>query len=217
MRLNPLLLDSRRFSTDIRWNDNIESIDAFFARNVCSVCRARQFFSPASNLRINTSSLCPRIGYYCHIWSAVCDMYLKIIDEIQYLSCHPYWPGISSSVLFNNWYFLVVTPLCRDPSQYSWSNSNRCFNFDMSVSTRFFLLVLLHGSGDISKPVSLFAYPSKCFLKHSRPNQEIIPKYYFKLRTKQKHVFRIRKRYQKYHGYIMRKESIQNIALTGNA
>lgn len=92
---NSLHLFRLMFFTDMKWKHYIESIVTSAARKVCSLCRARQFFSPESILYIYKSTISPCIEYCCHIWSDASARHLEILDKIQIL-CNFIGPDLVS-------------------------------------------------------------------------------------------------------------------------
>ena len=72
-----------KLSSDLKWDDYINSLAKSASKMVGSFYRSRKYLSPSSILYLYKSQIRPTMEYCCHIWSGASQRSLSSLDTVQ--------------------------------------------------------------------------------------------------------------------------------------
>ena len=75
------------FSSKLDWGSYIISIAKTASKKIGALIRSMEFISPEVALYLCKSTICPCMGYCCHVWAGAPSCYLELLYKLQKLIC----------------------------------------------------------------------------------------------------------------------------------
>ena len=86
------------FSSKLDWGSYIISIAKTASKKIGALIRSMKFLSPEIALYLYKSTICPCMGYCCHIWAGAPSCYLELLDKLQKRICRTAGPSLAASL-----------------------------------------------------------------------------------------------------------------------
>ena len=86
------------FSSELDWGSYIISIAKTASKKIVALIRSMNFHSPEVALYLYKSTICPCMGYCCHIWAGAPGCYLELLDKLQKRICRVVGPSLAASL-----------------------------------------------------------------------------------------------------------------------
>ena len=85
------------FSYKLDWGSYIISIAKTTSKKIEALIRSMKFLSPEVALYLYTSTICPCMEYYCHVWAGALRCYLKLLEKLQKWISRTVGPSLATS------------------------------------------------------------------------------------------------------------------------
>ena len=96
---SPLKMLGLTFSSKMNWGGgNIISIAKTASKKIEALIRSIKFLSREVALYLYKSSICPCMGYCCHIWAGAPICYLELLDKQQKWMCRTVLHSLATSL-----------------------------------------------------------------------------------------------------------------------
>ena len=75
------------FSSKLDWGSYIACIAKTASKKIGALICSTKFLSPEVVLYIFKSTICPCMGYCCHVWAGAPSCYLGLLEKLQNQTC----------------------------------------------------------------------------------------------------------------------------------
>ena len=86
------------FSSKLDWGSYIISIAKTASKKIGALIRSMKFLSLELVLYLYKSTICPCMGYCCHVWAGDPSSYLELLDKLQKRICRTAGPSLAASL-----------------------------------------------------------------------------------------------------------------------
>ena len=86
------------FTSKLDCGSCIISIAKTASRKIGALICSMKFLSPEVPLYLYKSTICPCMGYCCHVWAGAPNCYLELLDKLQKRICRTLGPSIATSL-----------------------------------------------------------------------------------------------------------------------
>ena len=86
------------FSSKLDWGSYIISIAKTASKKIGALICSVKFLSPEVPLYLYKSSICPCVGYCCHVWAGAPSCYLELLHKLQKQICRTVGSSLAVSL-----------------------------------------------------------------------------------------------------------------------